>query len=83
NFQHISAPAAAMHPVSELSHSPPTNPYFVPPPVSHVPSFPVLQPFAKPASVTPVQQAPVAAPASTSVVAASAPEPEEALLIEF
>ncbi|KAJ2020045.1 Vacuolar protein-sorting-associated protein 27 [Coemansia sp. S680] len=80
NFQHIPTPAASMHPISELSHSPPTNPYFVPPPVSHVPSFPVLQPLSKPASVTPVQQAPVAAPA---VVAASAPEPEEALLIEF
>ncbi|KAJ2866740.1 Vacuolar protein-sorting-associated protein 27 [Coemansia aciculifera] len=83
-FQHISTPAAAMHQASELSHSPPTNPYFVPPPVSHVPSFPVLQPLSKPASVTPVQQAPVAAPATAStVVAASAPEPEEALLIEF
>ncbi|KAJ2493980.1 Vacuolar protein-sorting-associated protein 27 [Coemansia sp. RSA 2050] len=82
NFQHISAPAAAIHQASERPQSPPTNPYFVPPPVSHVPSFPVLQPLSKPASVTPVQQAPPAAPAPAAAVA-SAPEPEEALLIEF
>ncbi|KAJ2890490.1 Vacuolar protein-sorting-associated protein 27, partial [Coemansia aciculifera] len=85
NFTQGSVPASDVRHASELSHSPPTNPYFVqPPPMSHVPSFPVLQPLAKPASVTPVQQAPAAAPiAPPAAAAASAPEPEEALLIEF
>ncbi|KAJ2461283.1 Vacuolar protein-sorting-associated protein 27 [Coemansia sp. RSA 2424] len=82
NFQQVSTPTAGMNHASELSHSPPANPYFVPPPVAHVPSFPVLQPLSKATSVTPVQQVPVAAPAAPST-AASAPEPEEALLIEF
>ncbi|KAI8326181.1 hypothetical protein GQ54DRAFT_294882 [Martensiomyces pterosporus] len=73
------AAAAAASPLNgALSHSPPTNPYYVPPPVVHAPNIPVLQPLPARTSSAPTHPAPAA-----PEVAASAPPPEEAPLIEF
>ncbi|KAJ2006650.1 Vacuolar protein-sorting-associated protein 27 [Coemansia thaxteri] len=78
-FQQAAPSVATYPPAHEMSHSPPTNPNFVPPPVTHVPSFPVLQPAFKTST-----QAAQPTPPATAPAAVSAAEPEEeAPLIEF
>ncbi|KAJ2725251.1 Vacuolar protein-sorting-associated protein 27 [Coemansia sp. Benny D115] len=93
--EHVASPAAqygaspAYHQTMAPSQSPPMNPHYVPPAVSHVPSIPVLQPTPAPnasALQTPAQTTPGLAATNTQLqqpAVVSAPEPEEAPLIEF